>query len=674
MKIIEIIRQAFVAPLTSLLSESSLEPSTIDSVLANALTMIRPAQNAQFGDYQANFAMPLSKKVGMKSVEVAQAVVERAELEKLFSKVEVAGPGFINLSLSDELLTAAAQEAYNDPDHLGLQLPPKPKTIVIDYSSPNVAKPMHVGHIRTTVIGDALSKICRFLGHNVITDNHIGDWGTQFGMIIYGYRHFLNPEAYQQSPVLELSRLYRQVRAIMDVLEKQASLPKLKTALAQHNDALNDAKANLATANDGGDKKAIKSAKQKVTQCENKIKETLESIEETEAKLATAQADQQLMKWVEAHSEIGTAVLQETSKLHAGDQDNLNLWKEILPHCHDEMDRVYDRLDIEFDHVLGESFYHEQLGPLVEDMKGRGLVQESEGAQCVFVDNFDSPMIVQKRDGAYLYATTDLATIEYRMQNWKPDTMLYVVDARQKEHFDKLFAVADKMGYADVEKVHVSFGTVMGPDGKPYKTRSGDTIGLEGFINEAAQYAYKVVAELDDGKQNGPEFDEAQRREIAETVGVGALKFGDLSQNRTSDYKFEFEKMVATDGDTATYIQYGFARVNGIFTKVGITPDALHSKNPVIKITNEGERALALAILRFEDALQEVLVDYRPNLLCSYLIDLTRNFYTFYNRKDCRVEGAEPEVQNSRLALCDLVARTLESGLQLLGINVVPKM
>lgn len=673
MQIISKIAQAFRPSLEKLLTDHVPELEQRERLLQNAMGMIRPAQNSQFGDYQANFAMPLSKPVGMKSVELAQRVVEDTNLEDICVRVDVAGPGFINLTLSDEFLLHLAQQAAAS-ESLAVTPPPSPRTIVIDYSSPNVAKPMHVGHIRTTVIGDSLTKICRFLGHRVITDNHIGDWGTQFGMIIYGYRHFLDPVAYQKSPVEELSRLYRLVRAIMDVLEKQHAIPRLEKEIHSQESVVDDTRQQLDAIAEQGDKKATKSARQKVAAAENKLSELKSTLEQTAQKLEAAQRDSNLMELVQQHAEIGTAVLQETSKLHAGDADNLALWKEILPHCHDEMDRIYDRLDISFDHVLGESFYHDQLAPLVDHLKQQGLVTESEGAQCIFLDDFDAPMIIQKRDGAFLYATTDLATIEYRMKEWDPDTVLYVVDARQKEHFDKLFAVADKMGYADRELVHVSFGTIMGPDGTPYKTRSGDTVGLEGFINDAVHRARQVLEELENKKPSGPEFSEEQLAQISEVVGVGALKFGDLSQNRTSDYKFDFQKLVALEGDTATYIQYGYARVNGIFDKVGTQAQQIRTAAPSIQLTNPGERALILALVQFQDSLQEVLVDYRPNLLCSYLLELTREFFAFYSRKDCHVADAAPELQASRLLLCDTVARTLKTGLSLLGIGVVPKM
>jgi arginyl-tRNA synthetase len=260
------------------------------------------------------------------------------------------------------------------------------------------------------------------------------------------------------------------------------------------------------------------------------------------------------------------------------------------------------------------------------------------------------------------------------MEHWRPNRVLYVVDHRQSEHFDKLFAVAERMGYHQVQLVHVSFGTVMGNDGKPFKTREGDTVGLEGLIDDAVAKALEVVAKLDDAKENGPEFSEEQRRTISEIVGVGALKYGDLSQNRTSDYRFDFDQMVALEGNTATYLQYSFARVSGIFAKAGQTPESIRAAEVRIRLNNDAERTLLLALVRFQDALEEVLVDYRPNLLCNYLFELTQEFFRFYNRPDCRVVGADPELQASRLAICDLMSRTIKTGLALLGIQVVGKM
>lgn len=685
MQILAQIRQRFAPVLEALLTsvESNATPPSLETLLG----MIRPAQNAQFGDYQANFAMPLAKPLGMKPAEIAQKVSATVDLRGLCSEVTVAGPGFINLKLADDFLCQQANRAFDDSasipldqagsvavDRLGVSAPTLRENIVVDFSSPNVAKPMHVGHIRSTVIGDSLAKVCRYLGHHVITDNHLGDWGTQFGMIIYGFRNFGNEAAYRAAPVPELSRIYRYVRRLMDCLEKLRDLPKWEQALGTAKERVATCQRELAVVETAGDKAANKAARKNLSDAQQQVGELDEMVQKAQQQLRQAAQDQAFSRDLVEHAHLHEAVLAETSKLHSGDPENLKLWQQILPHCHDEIDRVYQRLHVEFDHCLGESFYHDRLAPLVALLKRQGLVRESEGAQCVFLDQFDAPMIVQKRDGAFLYATTDLATIQYRMERWNPNRVLYVVDHRQSEHFDKLFAVAEKMGQQQVQLVHVSFGTVMGNDGKPFKTREGDTVGLEGLIDDAVAKALEVVAKLDEAKDSGPEFTAEQRRAIAETVGVGALKYGDLSQNRTSDYRFDFNQMVALEGNTATYLQYSFARVNGIFSKAETTPESLRSGHAQIRLTNDAERTLLLALIRFQDALEEVLVDYRPNLLCNYLFELTQEFFRFYNRTDCRVVGAEPDVQTSRLAMCDLMARTIKTGLALLGIKVVGKM
>ncbi|MDP1562668.1 MAG: arginine--tRNA ligase [Pirellulaceae bacterium] len=685
MQILAQIRQRFAPVVESLFTAQGL--TATKQQVDSALAMIRPAQSAQFGDYQANFAMPLAKPLGLKPPEIAQRVIAAVDLSGLCSEVSVAGPGFINLKLADDFLCQQANQAFKDTasialdragmvavDRLGVSTPTISENIVVDFSSPNVAKPMHVGHIRSTVIGDSLAKVCRYLGHRVTTDNHLGDWGTQFGMIIYGFRHFGNVEAYHAAPVPELSRIYRYVRRLLDLLEKLRDLPKWEQATVTAQERISICQAELAAAESSADKAATKVARKNLADAQQQVKELAEMIAKAQQQLRGAAQDEAVSRDLVQHAHLHEAVLAETSKLHAGDSDNVNLWKEILPHCHDEIDRVYHRLHVQFDHCFGESFYHDRLAPLVTTLQNQGLVKTSEGAQCVFLDNFDAPMIVQKRDGAFLYATTDLATIQYRMEHWRPDRVLYVVDHRQSEHFHKLFAVAQRMGYQHVQLVHVNFGTVMGNDGKPFKTREGDTVGLEGLIDDAVAKALEVVATLDDAKPAGPEFSATQRREISEVVGVGALKYGDLSQNRTSDYRFDFDQMVALDGNTATYLQYSFARANGIFAKAETTPDSIRSANTDIQLTNEAERTLLLALIRFQDSLEEVLVDYRPNLLCNYLFELTQEFFRFYNRTDCRVVGVEPKLQASRLAICDLMARTIKTGLALLGIQVVGKM
>jgi len=591
------------------LAELLDDPEDVDRLL----DMLRRSQAPRFGDYQANFAMPLGKRLGRPPRDVAADIVHRVEVEDLCLPPEVAGPGFINLKLRDDWIADRLAAALTD-QRLGIPNVPEnqKRTYVVDYSAPNVAKPMHVGHIRSTVIGDSLCRTLRFLGHRVIGDNHLGDWGTQFGMIIYGYKHFLHQKTYQENPVEELARLYRLVRNLMDYHE---------------------GKGQLAAVEDSP----------------------------TLAKLAAE------------HPDIGSAVLDETAKLHAGDQENLRLWREFLPACLDEIERVYGRLGVDFDHTLGESFYHDRLSSIVDELLRRQIARESDGAIGVFLEGHDVPMLIRKRDGAFLYATTDLATLRYRMETWQPDAILYVVDHRQSLHFEQLFAVGRKMGYDDVELKHVSFGTVMGEDGRPFKTRSGDTVGLEGLLDEAVRRARLIVDANDDAKPDGPELSPDERARVAETVGIAALKYADLSQNRTSDYVFSYDKMLAMNGNTGTYMQYAYARVRNIFAKGGIDVEALRASGGPILLETPAERALALELLRFGEALELTVKDYRPNQLTGYLFDLANRYSTFY--EECPVLKAQTDaLRTSRLLLCDLTARTIGKGLELLGIQVVDKM
>ncbi|MBA2113240.1 arginine--tRNA ligase [Bremerella alba] len=644
-----------------------LEPLTDE--VGPLLEMIRPAGDPKFGDYQANFAMGLAKKLGKSPRDLATEVVESVKLEDLCEAPEVAGPGFINLKLRDEWIQRQLENAKTDP-RIGIEKVDAPRTYVVDYSSPNVAKPMHVGHIRSTVIGDALCRTLRFVGHNAISDNHLGDWGTQFGMIIYGYKHFAEKEAYKKAPVTELSRIYRVVRGLMDYFDAKNQMPQLIERLAERTADYEAAKnAPVPT-----DKAEAKKQKKEVGRFQSQIKDLNEAIESTKAKIAKTEDSPELKKMAEEHANISTAVLQETVKLHEGDTENIALWKEFLPFCEDEIKRVYERLNVTFDHQLGESFYHDRLAPVVADFEKRGLAKESEGATCVFLDGFKAPMIIRKRDGAFLYSTTDLATIAYRMEHWKPDAILYVVDFRQGDHFEKLFAATRLWGYTNIELKHVSFGTVMGEDGKPFKTRAGATVGLEGLLDEAVSRASKIVCEGDDKLPDGPVLDEAQRKQISETVGIAALKYGDLSQNRESDYKFSYEKMLAVNGNSSTYMQYSYARVQSIFRKGEVNIEALRTSGAQITIEHPAERQLAVAILRFSEALDDVLLDYRPNYLTNYLFDqLAKSYSSFF--ENCPVLKAETtEQKNSRLLLCDLTARVIQQGLELLGIQTVEKM
>jgi arginyl-tRNA synthetase len=630
------------------------------------LSMIRTAQDTKFGDYQANVAMPLGKRLGKPPREIAAEIISKLDLDDLCEPPEIAGPGFINLRLKPEWLVERLNQSIDD-ERLGVSLADEPLTFVVDYSSPNVAKPMHVGHIRSTVIGDALCRTLRFLGHRAISDNHIGDWGTQFGMIIYGYKNFVEQSAYAATPVAELSRLYKLVNQLVDYHTTKTKLPTIEQELASRSAAVE----TLPTST--GDKAAIKKAKKERRKLEDRIRETSEAIAAAKSRIAAVEDDVRLSDLAGQHPNIATNVLEETAKLHRSDAENRQLWDEFLPECRKEIQKLYDRIDIEFDYEYGESFYHDRLAGVVDEFEQRGLAKESNGAICVFLDGFDAPMIIRKKDGAFLYATTDLATIQFRMQEWKPDAILYVVDHRQGEHFEKLFVAAKQCGYPDVELSHVSFGTVLGDDGRPFKTRSGDAVGLESLLDEAVQRALTVVSESDDAKPNGPELSDEERNQIADAVGHGAIKYADLSHNRTSDYVFSYDKMLALTGNTATYLQYSYARVNGIFSKGSIDIEELRQSDASIQIVEPAERALALELLRFGDALADVVEDYRPNQLTNYLFQLTKVFFSFYEQ--CPVLKAKEEsTRNSRLLLCDLTARTIRQGLDLLGIHVVQRM
>jgi len=632
------------------------------------LDLVRRAGDPKFGDYQANFAMPLAKQLGRsarEAREVAAEIVGRLNVADFCVEPEIAGPGFINLRLRDDWLIERLTAAVGDK-RLGIPPVEQPRTFVVDYSAPNVAKPMHVGHIRSTVIGDALCRVLRFLGHNVISDNHLGDWGTQFGMIIYGYKHFRHTRAYQENPVAELARLYRLVRQLMDYHEGRERLPEMEEEV-HHRELVLDEMRRAA----GG--KPDKATRKRLAKTESSLADARESLEATRQRLAAVEANDTLFRLAGEHPAIGASVLGETAKLHAGDQENLRLWQEFLPFSEREIDRVYRRLDVRFDHTLGESFYHDRLPGVVNELIGQGIARESDGAICVFLEGQEVPMIVRKKDGAFLYATTDLATVRYRMETWGPDAILYVVDHRQSLHFEQLFAAARLMGFGQVELEHVSFGTVLGEDGRPFKTREGDTVGLEGLLDEAVRRAARIVAENDDAKPGGSELSDARRREIAETVGIAALKYADLSQNRESDYVFSYDKMLAMNGNTATYMQYAYARVRSIFRRGGVDVAALRRSGAAIVLPTPAERALGLEILRFGEALDLVLADYRPNQLTGYLFDLANRYSTFF--EECPVLKADSdELRQSRLLLCELTARTIKTGLELLGIKVVEQM
>lgn len=653
MNLLAELRQRFAVAL------EALEPGT-----ANLADMVLPSQEGKFGDYQANCAMPLGKRLKQQPREVAQQLIDKLDLGAMCEPPEIAGPGFINLKINDQWLTDQLQSIVTDETNLGVMPVAEPRNYVVDYSSPNVAKPMHVGHIRSTVIGAALCRVLKQLGHNVISDNHIGDWGTQFGMIIYGYKHFVDEAALKQAMVPELSRLYKLVSQLVDY---HATLSK---AIPETEQKIVEVAARLEDMHDATeleDDKQRKKAEKKLRQTEGQLATLRSELDGLRKKIAALDEDPKLSKLAAEHPEIGKAVLAETAALHAGDPTNNELWNQFLPACLAEIDETYERLGVTFDHTLGESFYHDQLAGVVQSLEERGLVKESDGAKCVFLEGHNAPFIVQKQDGAFLYATTDLATVKYRMEQWQPDAILYVVDKRQSLHFEQLFETLRLWGVTDVELQHVSFGTVMGEDGKPYKTRSGSAVGLTGLLDEAVERARAIA-------DNSPMLNtEEERQQVAERIGIGAIKYADLSHNRTSDYVFSYDKMLAMSGNTAAYMQNSYARVRSIFGKADIDPATLRHADATIALDSPAERALGLAILQFSEALERVIADYRPNQLASYLFELAGRYSEFYEH--CPVLKAENEnLKHSRLLLCDLTARVIDRGLELLGIETVERM
>jgi arginyl-tRNA synthetase len=585
--------------------------------LPEYLGMIRPT-DPKNGDYQANFAMKLAKELSRpsESAQVAQEIVGKLPPNNVIESAAVAGRGFINVKLKDSRLASQVRKLAPDA-RLGVESASAPRRYVIDYSSPNVAKPLHVGHLRSTIIGDALTRLLRFLGHTVITDNHLGDWGTQFGILLYGYKNFLDKAAYEADPVRELARLYVHVRKL------------------------------AKKADDDEDEGA-------------------------------------------ADNPVEKAYREETAKLHAGDPENNRLWQQFMPHCLAELHASYRRLGIPpFDFEHGEAFYHPMLADVVKEMLAEGLAFESQGA--VVIPNAkglipqteeernkeDPPGIIRKKDGAFTYYTSDLATVEYRVEHFHPDAVLYVVGFPQSLHFKTLFAQARRWGYDRVELEHVKFGSVLGPDKKMFGARKGGAIELTTLIEEGiARAREKYEASYADRKAHGhkvPDLSEEEKREIAEVVGVGAMKYADLCQNRTSDYVFDYDKMLATDGNTAAYMQYAYARCRSIFREGDVDESRFRTDPPAVRITDPAERALCLQLLRFEDALQAAAAEYMPHHVTGYLWDLAKAFSGFF--ENCPVLAAEtPDLRDSRLLLVDLTARVIRRGLDLLGIRTVERM
>ncbi|MDZ7963092.1 MAG: arginine--tRNA ligase [Aulosira sp. DedQUE10] len=555
------------------------------------------ASNPKFGDYQANVALSLSKRLGKQPRQIAAAIADKLDVSEICEPLEIAGPGFINLKLKTAYLEAQLNAIQAD-SRLGVPTAKTPQREVVDFSSPNIAKEMHVGHLRSTIIGDSIARILEFLGHDVLRLNHVGDWGTQFGMLI-AYLREVYPEALTTANALDIGDLvsfYRKAKQRFDADE---------------------------------------------------------AFQET--------------------------ARQEVVRLQAGAEDTIHAWKLLCEQSRQEFQVIYDLLDIKVTE-RGESFYNPLLPGIVEDLEKSGLLVENQGAKCVFVEGFTNregeplPLIVQKSDGGYNYATTDLAALCYRIQKDEAKRIIYVTDAGQSNHFAQFFKVARKAGWIpdDVELVHVPFGLVLGEDGRKYRTRSGDTERLRDLLDEAVS---RARADLEVRlKKEGREETEEFINHVAEVVGISAVKYADLSQNRTSNYIFSYDKMLDLKGNTAPYMLYSYARIQGISRKGDINFNEL-GENAKVLLQHETELALAKYLLQLDEVINTVEQDLMPNRLCEYLYELSKKFNQFYDRDHgVPVLTAEEPLRTSRLVLCDLTAKALKLGLSLLGIQVLERM
>jgi arginyl-tRNA synthetase len=565
-------RDLLAARLRAALEVCGLDPSRAEVV---------QAADSRFGDYQSNAAMVLAKERKSNPRQLAAEITAKFDCSGLCAPPEIAGAGFINFRLEAATVAKCVSERASDP-RLGVPVAAQPEKIIVDFSSPNVAKPMHVGHIRSTILGDCLVRIARFLGHSVIADNHIGDWGTQFGKVIYGWKHLLDRTALESDAIAELVRLYREVTRL----------------------------------------------------------------EETD-------------------EEIKRAAREELVKLQSGDAENLGIWRQAVELSWREFEKLYNLLDIPFDERLGESAYNDALAPLCAELEKRGIARESDGALCIFFPEIpalaEKPAIVRKSDGGFLYATTDLATIDYRVKRWNPAAIWYVVGAPQALHFQQIFAAAKAMG-VPCDLRHIAFGSILGEDRKIMKTRSGENVGLAEVLHEALSRARAILA----ARADQLPADEAES--AAQMIGLGAVKYAELSQNRLTDYVFSWDKLLAFEGNTAPYLQNAYVRIRSIFRKAGESADP----SAELLLSEPAERALGLKLLQYAETLPAVLDDFRPNLLANYLYELANTFHSFYEA--CPVLKAEPSVRASRLLLGDLAARTLSHGLGLLGIKCPERM
>ena len=550
---------------------------------ADADPILRLAGNPKFGDYQANLAMGLAKKLGKKPRDIAETIREKLPIGDCLEKAEVAGPGFINLTLSAKLLNSQLAGAAAS-DRLCVDKIDPPATVVIDYASPNLAKEMHIGHLRSTIIGDAIARVLDFQGQDVIRHNHLGDWGTQFGMLL---EHLIDTGwvKSEDHTIGDLNTLYQQAKK-----------------------------------RDDDDPDFAERARKRVV------------------------------------------------ALQGGDEQSHAIWQMLIGESVRHMNDIFSRLNVGLTDgdLKGESFYNDRLGPVTEALQAAGVARESDGALCIFGEVEEAPLIVRKSDGGFGYATTDLAALRHRISDLGASRLIYVVDSRQRDHFNKFFAAARKADWVgDTQLDYVPFGTIMGADRKPFKTREGGTVRLVDVLDEAIERAGKVIAE------KAPELASDEREAIARVVGVGAVKYFDLSNDRIKDYIFDWDRMLALEGNTAPYLINAYVRIKSIFRKGAIDPASI--TGDMINLDEDAERALALHLLQLPRIVDSVADSLEPHRLCTYLYELAAGFHKFYEK--CPVLVADTEAhRNSRLALCDLVARTLKLGLGLLGIETVERM
>ena len=545
---------------------------------------IQNSTKKEFGDFQTNFAMVSSKLIGKNPRDIANTLVNNFEKNDIIEKLEIAGPGFINIYLKNSFLNEEIKKVENEKyDFSFLNTD---KTVIIDYSSPNIAKRMHIGHLRSTIIGDSIKRILQFLGFHTLADNHIGDWGTQFGKLIVAYKNWLDRKAYAEDPIGELERIY--------VLFSEES---------KKNPALED----------------------------------------------------------EAREEL--------KKLQLGDEHNQKLWKEFIDISLKEYNKVYDRLDVNFDYYYGESFYNDLMPSVLEELKKKSIAREDQGALVVFFENDKlPPAIVQKKDGSFLYTTSDLATMKFRKYELNVDEAVYLTDDRQQNHFKQVFEIGELLGEPyNYKKTHVVFGIMRFGDGMIFSSRSGNIIRLVDLLDEAKTQVKKVIDE------KNPNIPEDEKEKIAEIVGSGAIKYFDLSQNRTSDITFTWDKVLSFEGNTGPYLQYTYVRIMSIFRRLKAENINVENKNIILEDMNGIERELAVELLRFPQAVVKSYESYRPNIIADYLFDMAKLFNNFYNSSSILKEE-DKKVMDAQILLAEKTSFVLKQGLNLLGIQTVNKM